>query len=139
MRRVGSLLCLAFLSVTSTALAQRHPIYEIERLIVTGTPVPRLLSTLGSHVTVIAGDDLRARGVTRVLDALREVPGLTVVQGGSFGAITSVFFRGGESDYVQVLVDGVQVNQPGGAFDFASLTTENVDRVEIVRGPSSAS
>jgi vitamin B12 transporter len=49
-----------------------------------------------------------------------------------------VFLRGGESDYVQVLVDGVQVNQPGGAFDFASLTLANVERIEIVRGPASS-
>jgi vitamin B12 transporter len=89
-------------------------------------------------VTVIQGEELRARGVTRVLDALREVPGVAVVQSGSFGAVGSVFMRGGESDYVQVLVDGVKVNQPGGAFDFSGLTTEHVERIEVVRGPASA-
>ena len=140
MVRVSSLLLLAFLGVTPTVLAQTPPppVFEIEGLVVTATAVPLPLSALGTHVTVVEGADLRARGVTRVLDALREVPGLVVVQGGSFGAITSVFLRGGESDHVQVLVDGVKVNQPGGAYDFASLTTENVDRIEIVRGPSSA-
>jgi vitamin B12 transporter len=46
--------------------------------------------------------------------------------------------RGGESDYVQVLVDGVKVNQPGGAFDFSGLTTEHIERIEVVRGPASA-
>ncbi|HSG49110.1 MAG TPA: TonB-dependent receptor, partial [Longimicrobiales bacterium] len=61
-----------------------------------------------------------------------------VVQNGPQGSVTSVFFRGGESDYVQVLVDGVQVNQPGGSFDFSGLTTEGVERVEVVRGPASA-
>ena len=71
-------------------------------------------------------------------DALRQVAGLAVARNGSFGAFTSLFLRGGESDYVQVLVDGVRVNQPGGAFDFASLTTDNVERIEIVRGPASA-
>ncbi len=140
MLRVGFILVLASLGVAAPALSQTPPppIYELEGLVVTGTPVPLPLSALGTHVTVVEGDDLRARGVTQVLDALREVPGLIVVQGGSFGAITSVFLRGGESDHVQVLVDGVKVNQPGGAYDFASLTTENVDRIEVVRGPSSA-
>ena len=140
MLRVGSLLLLLFLGLVPDSVAQTppDPIYELEGLVVTGTPVPRALSALGAHVTVVEGDDLRTRGVARVIDALREVPGITVVQGGSFGAVASVFLRGAESDHVQVLVDGVQVNQPGGAYDFASLTTENVDRIEIVRGPASA-
>lgn len=140
MFRVGTLFLLAVLGATPSLLAQdpSAPDFEMDGLVVTATAVPLPLSALGSHVTVLEGDDLRVRGVTRVLDALREVPGVTVVQGGSFGAVTSVFMRGGESDHVQVLVDGVKVNQPGGAYDFASITTENVERIEIVRGPSSA-
>ena len=72
-----------------------------------------------------------------MLDALRSVPGLSIVQGGSFGAATSLFLRGGESDYVQVLVDGVPVNNPGGSYNFANLTTTNVERIEVLRGPAS--
>ena len=60
-----------------------------------------------------------------------------MVQGGPFGAATSLFVRGGESDYVKVLVDGVPVNQPGGFYDFGSLTTDNVERIEVLRGPAS--
>jgi outer membrane cobalamin receptor len=86
---------------------------------------------------VISGADLRARGVTRVSDALREVPGATLVQSGSYGAVTSLFLRGGESRYTKVLIDGVAVNAPGGSFDFSHLTTDNIDRIEIVRGPAS--
>jgi vitamin B12 transporter len=89
-------------------------------------------------VTVLEGATLRAAGVTFVTDALRAVPGLAVVRGGSWGAATSVFLRGGESDHVLVLVDGVQMNQPGGAFDFSGLTLENVERIEVVRGPASS-
>jgi len=138
MRRPMLVSFLTFLAITFPAQAQQLPVFEIEGLIVTGTSVPRPLIAMGSNVSVVDGDDLRARGVTRVLDALRELPGLVVVQGGSFGATASVFMRGGESDYVQILVDGVKMNRPGGAFDFASLTTENIERIEIVRGPSSA-
>jgi len=76
--------------------------------------------------------------MTRVSEALSEVPGLAVVQNGSFGAVTSVFFRGAESDHVKVLVDGIEVNQPGGAFDFAGLLLADVARIEVVRGPASA-
>ena len=85
----------------------------------------------------MAGDDLRARGIRFVQDALREVPGAMVVQSGSFGGVSSVFLRGGESDYVKVLIDGVPANQSGGAFNWANLTTENIDRIEILRGPGS--
>jgi vitamin B12 transporter len=119
------------------AASQERP-WVLEGLVVTASPTPRPLSDLATHVTVLRGDELRARGLVRVQDALRQVPGLTVVQGGGMGAATSLFLRGGESDYVLVLVDGVQVNQPGGAFDFSSLTLDNVERIEIVRGPGSA-
>src|SRR6185503_5472280 len=76
-------------------------------------------------------------GVTTVVEALRGVPSLVLVRPGGEGAQTSIFLRGGESDYVRVLIDGVPLNQPGGAIDIGHLTTENVDRIEIVRGPTS--
>jgi vitamin B12 transporter len=90
-----------------------------------------------SAVTVISGEELERRGIDHVLDALRGVPGLAVVQTGSFGSATAVYGRGGESGYMRVLIDGTPVNDPGGEFDFAQLTTANVDRIEIVRGPAS--
>jgi vitamin B12 transporter len=125
------------LALGSRVAAQEDPI-RLEGLVVTGSPTPRPFAAVSTHVTVLVGDELRARGLSTVLDALREVPGVDVVRSGSFGAVTSVFMRGGESDYVLVLVDGVQVNQPGGAFDFSSLTVADVERIEVVRGPSSS-
>ena len=80
---------------------------------------------------------LRSAGVTQVADLVRLMPGTSVLAGGSFGAQTALFMRGGESDYAQILVDGVPINAPGGFFDFGQLTLDNVDRVEIVRGPAS--
>ena len=106
-------------------------------VVISATKVPRPANTLTQAVTVISGDDLRARGVERVSDALREVPGASLVQSGSFGAVTSLFLRGGESRYTKVLVDGVAVNSAGGYFDFSHLTTDNIERIEIVRGPAS--
>ncbi|AHG90671.1 TonB-dependent receptor [Gemmatirosa kalamazoonensis] len=104
-------------------------------VVVTATRVPVAAST--SSVTVLSGADLRARGVTRVADALREVPGMHLVQSGSFGGATSLFLRGGQSNYTKVLIDGVPANLPGGSYDLAFLTTDNVERIEIVRGPAS--
>ena len=73
-----------------------------------------------------------------VADALRSVPGLTVVSTGGLGATTGVFPRGGESNYTLVLIDGVPANAFGGDYDFGHLPAANIDRVEIVRGPQSA-
>jgi vitamin B12 transporter len=110
---------------------------QLGTVVVSASKVPRPSATLTQAVTVLSGDDLRARGVVRVSDALREVPGASLVQSGSYGAVTSLFLRGGESRYTKVLIDGVAVNAPGGFFDFSHLTTDNIDRIEIVRGPAS--
>jgi vitamin B12 transporter len=118
--------------------AQEPDPVELEGLVVTATAIPLAISSLGGHVTVLDGEELRTRGVYRLSEALREVPGIAIVQNGSMGSTTSVFMRGGESDYVQVLIDGVQVNQPGGSFDFSGLDMASVERIEVVRGPSSA-
>ncbi|HET7218335.1 MAG TPA: TonB-dependent receptor [Vicinamibacterales bacterium] len=109
-----------------------------ESLVVSAAQVEIPLSTAATSITVITRDDLEAHQVERVADALRMVPGLTVSANGARGALTSVFPRGGESDYSLVYVDGVQANTFGGAYDFASLSIANIDRIEIVRGPQSA-
>lgn len=101
----------------------------------TRTPVP--LAVAGAAITVLDGTDLRRRGITRVVDALREVPAAAVVQQGANGSLTSLFLRGGESRYVKVLIDGVAVNEAGGQFDWSQVTTDNVERIEVVRGPAS--
>jgi vitamin B12 transporter len=106
-------------------------------VVVTATRVPVSVDAVAAAVTVVTGRELELRGIRTVGEALRAVPGAAVVETGSFGGQTSLFLRGGESDYVKVLVDGVPWNQPGGALDFADLTTDNVDRIEIVRGPTS--
>ena len=104
---------------------------------VTATRTPTAVREIGQTLTLITAEDIEAQGARDVLQVLETVPGFNVVRAGSFGATTSVFVRGGESDFNLVLIDGVQVNQPGGTFDFANLTTTNIERIEIVRGPSS--
>ena len=131
---------LAALALGTTApphTTAQEPI-ELEGLVVTANRWAEPAWTIAAHATVIEGAELRRAGIEYVADALRRVPGMAVVRGGSFGAVTSVFLRGGESDYVQVLIDGVPVNEPGGAFDFGSLSTDNIERIEIIRGPASA-
>jgi vitamin B12 transporter len=106
-------------------------------VVVTATRVAVPTAAPTASATVLQGAELRARGVQSVADALREVPGAAVVQQGSWGGITSLFVRGGESRYTKVLIDGVPANQPGGQLDLAFLSLDDVERIEVVRGPSS--
>ena len=119
------------------ALAQSPDTTTLGLVVISATKAPASRVSLTQPVTVITGEELRARGITRVSDALRTVPGATLVQNGSVGSVNTLFLRGGESRYTKVLVDGVAVNAPGGFFDFSQLTTDNIERIEIVRGPGS--
>ncbi|MEP6549911.1 MAG: TonB-dependent receptor, partial [Gemmatimonadales bacterium] len=123
--------------ICTDVVAQATDTARLGTVVVSASKVPSSTSTLSQAVTILKGEDLRARGVTRVVDALLEVPGATIAQSGSYGSVTSLFLRGGESRYTKVLIDGVTVNSSGGFFDFSHLTTDNVDRIEIVRGPAS--
>ena len=94
-------------------------------------------SVTASHA-VFTADDVAALGSRSVGDVLRHVPGLNVESTGREGELTSLYARGGESDYNHVLIDGVRVNQAGGAYDFGRISAAEIDRVEVVRGAQSA-
>ncbi|HEY8165250.1 MAG TPA: TonB-dependent receptor [Gemmatimonadaceae bacterium] len=117
--------------------AQERDTAVLDPVVISATQTPVQKSSLTQQVTVITGKELRDRGIARLSDALRVVPGAAVTSNGSFGSVTTLFLRGGESRYTRVLIDGVAVNSSGGFFDFSHLTTDNIDRIEIVRGPGS--
>jgi vitamin B12 transporter len=106
-------------------------------VVVTATRLPVVQNTPTISATVITGTELRERHITTLQDALQSVPGIFAARSGSYGGQTSLFVRGGQSDYVQVLVDGAPVNDPGGFIDLANIGIDNVDRIEVVRGPAS--
>ncbi|HYS96052.1 MAG TPA: TonB-dependent receptor [Chthoniobacterales bacterium] len=111
---------------------------EAEPVVVSATRFDIPLDQLPASASVISSEDLEQKQIERVSDALREVPGLAVVQTGTPGQLTSVFTRGLNSAHTQVLLDGIPINQGlAGQFDFANLTTDNIDRIEVVRGPQS--
>ncbi len=137
-RVVAVLTILAVASVAAWPLeAQTRDTARVRPVVTTATRTPIPERDVPAAVTVITGAQLRALGITSVADALAATPSVMVARNGSFGGLTSLFLRGGQSDYVKVLVDGVPVNDPGGAFDFGSLTTDNIERIEILRGPAS--
>jgi vitamin B12 transporter len=109
-----------------------------DQLIVTATRTESTASELGGSISAITDKELKLGNQSLITEPLRLIPGLAVVQTGGRGGLTSIFTRGGESDYNKVLIDGVPANEAGGFFDFGALTPENIDRIEVVRGPRSA-
>lgn len=140
MTRNAAALALAW-ALAPVAVSAQAPsdtvVYAVPGITVTAlrAPAPRMAVPL--NVSVLEGTELRARGIRTIAEALDGLPGITVVETGSYGGTASLFVRGGESDYARVLVDGVPVNAPGGGLDLAHLTVENVERIEVVRGPGS--
>src|SRR5437660_3150755 len=124
-------------AVRSTS-ADGDQLPEAEPVVVSATRFDIPLDQSPSSVSVIDSEDIDHKQIERVSDALREIPGLSVVQTGTPGQLTSVFMRGLPSQDMQVLVDGIPINQGlAGQFDFANLTTDNIDRIEVARGPQS--
>src|SRR5262245_4974899 len=119
----------------SPTSAPPTPVSQLEPVVVTATRVETPLKEVAPAVTVVTQEDLQQQQANTIAEALRNVPGVEVEQQGSRGTSTSVFIRGAEPDQTLVLIDGVKVNSVTlGYFDFANLTTDNVDRIEVLRG-----
>jgi vitamin B12 transporter len=133
--KVGSLFLVLFLCSFSQLPAAEPLEPTLPPVFVTSTRTETPLEQVTTSASVITAKDIQDRQAETVLEVLRNVPGLDVVQSGSRGTSTAVFVRGAESDHVLVLIDGVEVNSTTlGAFNFAHLTTDNVERIEILRG-----
>ncbi|MBZ5634466.1 MAG: TonB-dependent receptor [Acidobacteriia bacterium] len=108
-----------------------------DRVVVTATGAPVPVEDAGVATDVFTAKDFEPARGAFVQNLLRDVPGLSVVQTGRNGGITSVFTRGGESDSALVLLDGIPLTEPGGGLDFAHLTSPGLERMEVIRGPES--
>ena len=114
---------------------QPQQVSQLQPVVVTATRIETPLQETAASVTIVAEEDIQRQHATTVSDALRAVPGLDFSQNGSRGTTTNIFIRGAESDQTLMLIDGVEVNSVTlGAFDFSNLTTENIDRIEVLRG-----
>lgn len=109
-----------------------------ESVLVSATRTEAPSSQAGASATVFTAEDLERLQKPLVADLLMATPGAMLVRSGGPGTVTSLFVRGGESDYNKILLDGVPLNEPGGTYFLSNLTTENLDRVEVVRGAFSS-
>ena len=121
-------------ALATAATAQDNP-SELPEVVVTATRTPTRADDVTSSVSVISGEEIERRGETTTAEALRGAPGLDVTQFGTEGRSAFAAIRGAAPDQVLVLLDGVEANSPTvGQFDFANLTTDNIDRIEVLRG-----
>jgi len=137
----GALVWGAWLGV---ATAQAEPgresesVQHLDLVVVTATKTPIPLSHVTSAVEVITEADLQKQKFKTVADALRYSPGLAVFSSGGPGAETTIRMRGASHLQTLVLIDGAIVNSATqGFYNFANLTTDNIERIEILRGPQS--
>jgi vitamin B12 transporter len=124
--------------VTVTAPFPRQPLDDDTVLSATATPVSR--PQVGSSVTVITEEDIQRRGARTLNEILRTVPALDITSRGGPGQPTSIFTRGTNSSQTKVLLDGIPLNDPSGpsrAFDPSNFLLDNVQRIEVIRGPQS--
>jgi outer membrane receptor protein involved in Fe transport len=119
--------------VIQLSLAPAHDAVEV-----VSSPIAVAASDQGGSVSVISNQDIERRNEPNAFDLLRYLPGMAFNQTGSPGGVTSLFLRGGNSNYSLVQIDGVPVNSFGGAFDFAHIPEAALDHIEVIRGPQSA-
>lgn len=113
---------------------------QLDDLLVTASRIPVSAAEVGGAHTVITQEEIARSKQTFVLDLLRSVPGIAISRSGGIGAQTQARLRGAEADQTLVMIDGIEANDPaqGSGFDFAHLLTEDIERIEILRGPQSS-
>lgn len=129
------------LAVTTSPLsAEAGAETSPQTVVVTATRVETPIDKVGSSISVVTREDLERAKVNDVSDALRLVPGVTVARNGGAGGVTAVYVRGAPPGFTRVMIDGVEVNDPGGigtSFDFVHLNVTGIERIEVLRGPQS--
>ena len=115
---------------------------ELEKLsasvVVTATAEPTTAESAPVPVDVMTKQDISQREEIWLAPMLETTQGVSLGQTGPYGGLTSIFLDGGNSNFTKVLIDGTPVNDPGGTLDFSNLTLDNIDKIEIVHGASSA-
>jgi vitamin B12 transporter len=115
-----------------------EPVLQTEEVVVSATKTPVPVSQVTSAVEVITEQDMKKQNIRTVVEALRLAQGVAIFSNGGPGTEANARIRGGSSSQTLVLIDGAIVNSGTlGSYDFANLTTDNIERVEILRGAQS--
>src|SRR5215208_4531831 len=129
-------LCVVVTGRAQPALQEQEPTV----ITVTGRAMP--ISASAASVTVMTRRLIEESHASDAAELLRQVPFLFLTQSGSRGGLATVTVRGGKPNFTLVMVDGIPVNDItnvlGGSYDFSAMSTDNIEQVEIVRGPLSS-
>jgi len=140
-KRTLAILMAAMLASPTLHAEEASGNYMGQEVVVSATKTLNSIANAGgSSVTVITAEEIKQSGKPTVEEVIKGAPGIDVVSNGGLGTTTSVFLRGADAKNVLVLMDGVPLNDPsamGGVADIANLTVDNIERIEIVRGPVS--
>jgi vitamin B12 transporter len=138
LRKLLSIFIIAVVLMKTFSANAQNDNVALEPLEVKAMRTPTPEKRMPSSVTIITRKDIEQKQARTVADALNGVLGIDVVQNGGMGSTTSVFMRASESNGVLATIDGVRVNLPStGQFNFGHLTTDNIERIEVLRGSQS--
>ncbi|MCB0355313.1 MAG: TonB-dependent receptor, partial [Bdellovibrionales bacterium] len=122
--------------LAESRIADRGP-----RIVVSANRTETSAKDIGGAVTVYTREEIERSQKHYVLDLLRETPGIDVVRSGGPGGNTALFMRGANSEHTLVILDGLELNNPGStsrSYNLANLTLDNIERIEVIRGPQSS-
>ncbi len=126
-------------SAAASPGASKNQPQKLPPIVVTATRIEQPIDQIGTTISVVEGDQIRKQQLEQVGNVLEQVPGVVVSQSGSPGTVTDVTIRGASTSQTLILLDGVEVNTGAtGGFDLANLTTNDVNRVEVLRGSGGA-
>jgi len=139
--KIYSLAVMLFIAIISSLAVAQERTTKLNEVIVTATKTEKDPNDVTQPVSVISGEEIRKSGATDVATAIQNATSVYIDSYGTPGSIQSVSIRGATSAQVLVLVDGIRMNSPrDGGFDLSLIpvSVDDIDRVEIVRGPGSA-
>jgi len=129
---------LLLICITTTMAWAQDETLKIEEVVVTATKMEEPVEETTSDVVVITEDEIRSENTEFVVDVLEDIPELNVVQNGGTGTLAQVFLRGSAPSQVVVMIDGVKVKSTTtGTFDLSGISVDDIERIEIVKGPQS--
>jgi len=138
MRKIGLLILFLCLGIIIQAKGEGMKLGEI---VITATRIKEPVKYVSASSEVITETQIHQEQILQVRDILQRRIGIDIGSNGNFGGATSLFLRGTNSNHTVIMIDGVKVYNPisiTGTFDLANLTTDNIERIEIIRGPQSS-